>query len=201
MRLRRVAVLGGGPGGLYVARLLRLADPACRGGCLRAGPARQTFGFGVGLAAGTQRNLGAADARLARRDHPAQPAARHAAAGRRPGRPDGQRQPPGIGRTTLLTVLQPQAAERRRRAALRRPASTVDDLDADLVIAADGVSSATRRKLCRRFGAQIDTGDGLYLWCGTDFALPSAVFSPVTHRATAPSSPTPIRTPPTAARS
>ena len=48
------------------------------------------------------------------------------------------------------------------------------------MIAADGVSSATRETRQGQFGAQVDTGGGLYLWCGTDFALPSAVFQPVT---------------------
>ena len=61
MRLGRVAVLGGGPGGLYVARLLKLADPACEVVVHEQGEPDATFGFGVGLAAGTQRKLEAAD--------------------------------------------------------------------------------------------------------------------------------------------
>ena len=61
MRVRRVAVLGGGPGGLYAARLLKLADPACAVTVHEQGEPDTTFGFGVGLAAGTQRKLEAAD--------------------------------------------------------------------------------------------------------------------------------------------
>src|SRR5260370_8351976 len=61
MQLRRVGVLGGGPGGLYAARLLKLARPSCDVIVHEQGEPGATFGFGVGLAAGTQRNLQAAD--------------------------------------------------------------------------------------------------------------------------------------------
>jgi len=53
MQLRRVGVLGGGPGGLYVARLLKLARPSCDVIVYEQGEPGTTFGFGVGLAAGT----------------------------------------------------------------------------------------------------------------------------------------------------
>jgi flavin-dependent dehydrogenase len=61
MQLRRVGVLGGGPGGLYAARLLKLARPSCDVIVYEQGEPGTTFGFGVGLASGTQRNLAAAD--------------------------------------------------------------------------------------------------------------------------------------------
>src|SRR5260370_28271842 len=61
MQLRRVAVLGGGPGGLYAARLLKLAPPSWEVVVHEQGEPDTTFGFGVGLAAGTQRNLELAD--------------------------------------------------------------------------------------------------------------------------------------------
>ena len=61
MELQRVAVLGGGPGGLYAARLLKLARPACEVVVHEQGVPDETFGFGVGLAARTQRRLAEAD--------------------------------------------------------------------------------------------------------------------------------------------
>src|SRR6201989_3514459 len=61
MQLGRVGVLGGGPGGLYAARLLKLAPPSCDVVVYEQGGRGTTFGLGVGLAAGTQRNLAAAD--------------------------------------------------------------------------------------------------------------------------------------------
>ena len=54
MQLRRVGVLGGGPGGLYAARLLKLARPSCDVIVYEQGEPGTTFGFGVGLAAGTE---------------------------------------------------------------------------------------------------------------------------------------------------
>ena len=51
------------------------------------------------------------------------------------------------------------------------------ELDADLVIAADGVGSATRSSSAA-FGAEVETGSGWYLWAGTDVALDHALFVP-----------------------
>ncbi|HWD03661.1 MAG TPA: FAD-dependent monooxygenase [Amycolatopsis sp.] len=176
MQSRRVAVLGGGPGGLYAARLLKLAFPSCEVAVHEQGDPDTTFGFGVGLAAGTQRNLADADADTLRD---------LVAAGRRHDmtlRIGGQvarvrnDRLIGVARTELLAILQRHAEKAgvelhfgARRAAV--------DLDADLVVAADGVGSATREQ--GPFGARIETGRGLYLWCGTDFSLEDAIFEPV----------------------
>ncbi|TQS45217.1 FAD-dependent monooxygenase [Cryptosporangium phraense] len=176
MKLRSVAVLGGGPGGLYVARLLKLSRPECQVDVYEQSPPEQTFGFGVGLASRTQRNLAAADpASLA---DIVGASYRHGMA-----MTVGDttvRLPAGdliaIGRSTLLEILRrhAEAAGVRVHYGSRIPTPR----GTDLVVAADGVSSATRE--AGDFGARITTHRGLYLWCGTDFALPSAVFRPAT---------------------
>ncbi|MGD9525857.1 FAD-dependent monooxygenase [Pseudonocardia sp.] len=176
MRMRRVAVLGGGPGGLYAARLLKLAQPACEVTVHEQGEPDATFGFGVGLAAGTQRKLEAADPDTLRDLVGA--GFRHdmtLTVGRRTVRVHNDRLI-GVARTELLAVLQRHAEKAgvRLEFGTRRRA---EELDADLVVAADGVSSATRE--AGDFGARVDVGRGLYLWCGTDFALDDAVFAPV----------------------
>ena len=179
MRLRRVAVLGGGPGGLYAARLLKLADPGSQVDVYEQGLPDKTFGFGVGLAAGTQRNLRAADGptldEILRRGWPHDMSMRVG---------DQVACLPNtnvraIGRATLLAVLQRHAADAGVGLHFGTRV-TAGDVDADLVIAADGVGSATRSALAGRLGARVDTGTALYLWCGTDFALGSAMFAPVT---------------------
>jgi len=175
MQLRRVAVLGGGPGGLYAARLLKLARPSCDVVVHEQGELGTTFGFGVGLAAGTQRNLQAADPDTLRDILAA--GCRHdmtMQAGGRVARVHNDRLI-GIARTELLAVLQRHAEKAgvRLECGTRRRAG---DLDADIVIAADGISSATRQ--AGDFGGTIATGRGLYLWCGTGFALTDAVFAP-----------------------
>jgi 2-polyprenyl-6-methoxyphenol hydroxylase-like FAD-dependent oxidoreductase len=176
MELRRVAVLGGGPGGLYAARLLKLAQPGCEVVVHEQGERDTTFGFGVGLAARTQRRLEGADADTLRDIR---------AAGRRHDmtmdvggaiarvRNDNLI---GIARTELLDVLQRHAEKAGVRLEYGERRS-VADLDADVVIAADGVGSATRE--AGDFGADVGLGRGLFLWCGAAFALDDAVFAPV----------------------
>jgi anthraniloyl-CoA monooxygenase len=176
MELRRVAVVGGGPGGLYAARLLKLARPRCEVVVHEQGERDTTFGFGVGLAAGTQRKLEAADPDTLRDIQAA--GSRHDMTmdvGGAVARVHNDNLI-GIARTELLDVLQRHAEKagvrleygERRRAA---------DLDADVVIGADGVSSATRE--AGDFGAGVELGRGLFLWCGAGFALDDAVFAPV----------------------
>ncbi|WP_412515209.1 FAD-dependent monooxygenase [Actinomadura madurae] len=179
MRLASVAVLGGGPGGLYAARLIKLARPGCVVDVYEQATPETTFGFGVGLAAGTQHNLRQADeaslADIIDHSHPHEMSLR--VGDRVASMPNGNLL--AIARTTLLTVLQRHAEAAGVRLHHGRRADA-DALDADLVIAADGVNSATRDRHAADFGAQVESGDGLYLWCGTDAGLPSALFMPVT---------------------
>jgi anthraniloyl-CoA monooxygenase len=161
---------------LYAARLLKLTRPSCEVVVHEQSEPHTTFGFGVGLAASTQRNLQAADPDTLRDILAA--GHRHdmtMQVGDRTIRVHNDRLI-GIARTELLAVLQrhaEKAGAQLEYGARRRP----EDLDADIVIAADGISSAARE--AGAFGAAIGVGRGLYLWCGTDFALPDAVFAPV----------------------
>src|SRR5688500_8258391 len=180
MRLQSVAVLGGGPGGLYAARLLKLAHPGATVRVYEQAVPETTFGFGVAVAGRTQRNLEDADAAsqadiiAAGRPHDMRMVVGDHAARVHNGSLIG------IARTELLAVLTRHAEAagvelhhgRRHR---------LDELaDADLVVVADGVNSQTRTDHAADFGAHVDVADGLYLWAGADFALDTAIFAPVT---------------------
>ena len=175
MKLDRVAVLGGGPGGLYAARLLKLAQPDCEVVVQEQGVPDETFGFGVGLAARTQRRLAEADP--ASLDDILAGAWSHDMRMRVGGREAGMSVSSlvAVGRAELLSVLQRHAEDAgvKLEFGVRRTAA---ELDADLVIAADGVGSASRA--AGEFGAEVEVGTGWYLWAGTDVALPHALFAP-----------------------
>lgn len=178
MKLNSIAVLGGGPGGLYAARLLKRSHPEASVTLYEQGAPDKTFGFGVGLASRTQRNLREADEESLN-------AIVEAALPHEMAMQVGDHRVQlhhgellAIGRATLLTVLQKYARNVGVDLKFGERAS-VSDIDADLIVAADGISSQTRAELADRFAPTIDEGEGLYLWCGTDFALPSALFVPV----------------------
>src|SRR5882724_4401881 len=57
----RIAVVGGGPGGLFLATLLRRADPAIEVTVFERNAARDTFGFGVVFSDRTLAGIHAAD--------------------------------------------------------------------------------------------------------------------------------------------
>lgn len=177
--MRRVEIVGGGPAGLYAARLLKTARPdwsvtvheRMRG-------SKETFGFGVVLTESTMSNLMQADPESAEDIRVASHSG-HALRLRRNGESidlHGARNL-AIARNTLLEVLgrHARAAGVVVRSGEQVEAST---LDADVVIGADGVRSATREKLASELGADVTVGRGLYLWCGADFALPDSIFSP-----------------------
>lgn len=181
MRLDSVAVLGGGPGGLYAARLFKLAHPQARVSVHEQTLPETTFGFGVAVAGRTQRNLEAADpdtqADILAAGYPHD--MRMLVEGRDARVHNGAVM--GIARPTLLAILRGHAeaagvelhyGDRTRLA----------DLSADLIVISDGVSSATRGELADQLGATIDVAGGLYLWAGADFALDTAIFAPVTTR-------------------
>ncbi|HEY5858464.1 MAG TPA: FAD-dependent monooxygenase [Aldersonia sp.] len=181
MRNRSVAVIGGGPAGLYAARLIKLADPSTTVVVHERNRLdSETFGFGVGLTEATMTNLQAADPETAAEIRDVCYAGhnlvlREDADGTADVVLHGARNL-AIGRAELLDVLG-RAAE--RAGVDYRIGSRVDlaDIDADVVIAADGVRSALRAKLSAELGVRESFGRGRYMWCGADFAVDAAHFT------------------------
>ncbi|MEV7611506.1 bifunctional salicylyl-CoA 5-hydroxylase/oxidoreductase [Streptomyces sp. NPDC089799] len=168
----RAAVTGGGPGGLYAAALL-----ARRGHEVtlweRNAP-HDTFGFGVVLSDETLGGIESAD--------PEVYAALSAGFVRwddidivHRGRllTSGGHGFAALGRRRLLEVLHARCAGLGVDLRLRREAPDPAALAAsyDLVVAADGVHSATRGALAEHLRPTVATGRCRYIWLAADFAL------------------------------
>lgn len=174
---RTVAIIGGGPAGLAAARLIKLRLPdAAVTVYERAESTTGTFGFGVGLTEATMRNVAAADPEMAEQLRKASHAGHTLAlrTGARDVELHGARNL-AIGRAAMLEVLTRLSEE---VGVDFRMGTKVDpsELTADVIVAADGAGSATRKGLDEQLGVNIDYGSLRYMWCGVDFAVENASF-------------------------
>ncbi|GBP98800.1 bifunctional salicylyl-CoA 5-hydroxylase/oxidoreductase [Streptomyces spongiicola] len=170
----RIAVIGGGPGGLYAAVLLKRLDPARDITVWERNAPDDTFGFGVVLSDETLGGIEHADPAV------------HRALQRvfvrwddidivRGGRTltSGGHGFAALGRRTLLRILHERCAELGVRIHFRTPAPTAAELAGrhDLVIAADGVNSTTRTAHADAFRPRVTTHRCRYIWLAADFAF------------------------------
>src|ERR1700754_2298590 len=140
----RIAIAGGGPGGLYLSILLKRLDPSHEVAVHERNAPDDTFGFGVVFSDETLAACASAD-----RETYAEITRRFARWTEIDVHYRGEVVTSGghgfsaMGRMELLTLLQRRAGELGVELRFR---SEVDDLDADLVVAADGVNSTFRRR-------------------------------------------------------
>lgn len=170
----RVLVVGGGPGGLYAALLLKRRDPRAHVTVLERHRPDDTFGWGVVLSDQTVANLRAADPESAA---PIAAALHHwddieihfgGSAVRSGGHGFS-----GIGRKALLATLQQRCRELGVGLTFEHdasPESVVAAIDAeryDLVIAADGINSRIRDSFAATYRPETDLRRCRYVWLGT----------------------------------
>jgi anthraniloyl-CoA monooxygenase len=172
-----LVILGGGPGGLYSAILLKRARPSSRVRVFERNRPDDTYGFGVAFHKTTLRNLAEADApsleaiekilipwddvhfRVRGVDHRV---SGHGFA--------------GCSRRLLLQVLQQRAAELGVEHQFRSEAHASEFPDADLIVAADGANSQTRNILAAHFQPSVDLRPTRFVWLGTTKPLDSMTF-------------------------
>jgi len=170
----KIVVIGGGPAGLYVALLLRKANPSWQVTVVERNAADDTFGWGVVFSDQTLENFRQADEASYQEiiDHFAHwdDIDIHVQ-----GRTitSGGHGFSGLARITLLGILQRRAAALGVELRFRTNVQDDSDLtgiglgDADLVIAADGINSAVREKYASRFRPSLDNRPNRYVWFGT----------------------------------
>ena len=176
----RIAVLGGGPGGLYFAYLWKTRHPDARVDLFEQNPAGATWGFGVVFSEQALEFLRADDPETVDAITPRMESWKNITLNLR-----GQSVEidgvgfSSIGRLELLAILQ----QRVRAAGVIPQYDTLiqsaDELrDYDLIVAADGLNSLVRRSFEREFGATVSHSTNKFAWYGTTrrFATLSQTF-------------------------
>ena len=166
----KVLCLGGGPAGIYFAISMKLRNPAHQVTVLERNKANDTFGWGVVLSDD-------ALSRMQKNDPESTDAIRNnfaywddiAVVHNGVRTVSGGHGFAGIGRKTLLVLLQQRARELGVDMRFETEFKSAEDYrkDYDLVVAADGINSSVRREYADVFKPGIDTRLCKFVWLGT----------------------------------
>ncbi len=173
-----MAIIGGGPGGLYAAALLKRLDPTRDITVWERNAPDDTFGFGVVLSDETLGGIEHADPQVyeaLQRDFIrwddidiVHRTIRHTSGGHGFA---------ALGRKRLLEILHTRCRELGVDLRFHTEAPTPDlPQTHDLVIAADGIHSTTRETYADVFRPQVTTHRCRYIWLAADFAFDSFRF-------------------------
>ncbi len=165
----KINVIGGGPAGLYFALLMKRHDRSHEVEVFERNAPGSTFGWGVVFSGRTLSNLRAADPEshqkitesfetwdnvdVLKDDEKVTIRGNHFS---------------GIARIRLLNILQERCAELGVRLHFEQNVAAVEEFgESDLIVAADGVNSATRERFREDFRPALAHGRNKYIWYGT----------------------------------
>ena len=183
----KVAVVGGGPAGLYFAISMKLRDAAHDVTVFERNASDDTFGWGVVLSEETLQNLAANDPVSAEaiRAHFAywEDVAVVKGGTRTVSTGHGFC---GIGRRQLLLLLQERACDLGIDVRFEGEIADTASLSAeyDLVVAADGLNSRSREVFADTFRPDIQLHSNKFVWLGTQQSFDQAftfIFEPTEH--------------------
>jgi 2-polyprenyl-6-methoxyphenol hydroxylase-like FAD-dependent oxidoreductase len=165
----RIAVVGGGPGGLYFAYLWKRRHPDAQIDLLEQNPSNATFGFGVVFSDQALDFLRADDPETVDAIAPHMERWKNITINLR-GETiaiDGVGFS-AIGRLQLLNLLQQRLAAVGVRAQFERAIQSSAELAGyDLIVAADGLNSTLRRAYEGHFGTSLSYSSNKFSWFGT----------------------------------
>ena len=178
----RVLCIGGGPAGLYLAVLLKKADPRHVVRVVERNRPYDTFGWGVVFSDQTLDNLAAADPETARDiadsfNHWDDIDVHFRGRTIR----SGGHGFCGIGRKRLLNILQARCealgVELTFEDDVTDDVAAARDFHADVVIASDGLNSRVRTRYAATFQPDIDLRRCRFVWLGTKKRFPAFTFA------------------------
>jgi anthraniloyl-CoA monooxygenase len=166
----RIVCIGGGPAGLYFGILMKKENPAHQITVVERNRPYDTFGWGVVFSDATMENMRAWDVETA---DAIESAFNHwddievLIKGRRM-RTTGHGFV-GIGRKKLLNILQQRCEQLGVELVFNQEVdSDLEFLDADLIVASDGVNSKMRNRYQAVFKPDLVVRPNRFIWLGTD---------------------------------
>jgi anthraniloyl-CoA monooxygenase len=174
----KVACIGGGPAGLYLAIQLKQADPGHEVVVYERNRVDDPFGFGVVFSDATGSNLAEADpetyVEMERRFHHWDDIHIHYRGERVTSTGHGFS---GLSRAALLEILARRAVglgvDVRFGCEVGDPAALAG---ADLIVACDGINSGVRARLADAFRPTLDERPNRFVWLGTTRPFPAFTF-------------------------
>ncbi|MGH7277159.1 MAG: bifunctional salicylyl-CoA 5-hydroxylase/oxidoreductase [Candidatus Rokuibacteriota bacterium] len=174
----KIVSVGGGPAGLYLAILMKKADPAADITVVERNRPDDTFGFGVVFSDATLEHFAEADrethAEIARSFAHWDDVDIHYQGQVLTSTGHGFS---GMARQRLLDILRRRGEALGVRFAFQTEVTDLEPyLDADLVLAADGANSGVRARYAEHFEPQIDWRPNRFVWLGTTFPFSAFTF-------------------------